>query len=311
MSATDTQAPDLDMQGKTVLVTGANSGVGFAMAEALAVRGAKIVMVCRDAVRGAAAWERLMRASTCSVPVLLLADLSSQQQLRALAEDLHRRFAQLDVLINNAGGIYSTRSLTVDGIERSFATNHLAPFLLTNLLLDLLQKARAGRIVTVTSEIHAGAIDFGELQGERAYSFMGAYKLNKLANILFTYELARRLAGSSVTVNCFSPGPTRTRFGDDMTGLPRLFPLLFKRVPFLFKSPEKGAETGVYLAASPEVAGVTGRYFFRDRAERTKPVSYDAAVAKRLWEVSERLVSGATTEARSYPPIGAFSPNAI
>ncbi|HSC46627.1 MAG TPA: SDR family oxidoreductase [Gammaproteobacteria bacterium] len=311
MMSQQAKAPTLDMQGKTVLITGANSGVGFAMAEALAVRGAKIVMVCRDAVRGEAAWEKLMRASTCSVPVLLLADLSSQRQIRALSQDLHARFEHLDVLINNAGGIFSRHSLTEDGIERSFAVNHLAPFLLTKLLLDLVLAAPAGRVVNVTSEIHAGSIDFDNLQGERSYGFMAAYKRNKLANILFTYELAHRLADGRITVNCFSPGPTRTRFGDDMTGLPRLFPLLFKRVPFLFKSPEQGAETGVYLTASPAVAGISGRYFFRNRDERTKPVSYDIAAAKRLWDVSEQLVSGARDADRGYASAGVLSPSAI
>ncbi len=283
-------ADALDMQGKSVLITGASSGIGLAMAKALAACGARLLMVCRDEERGSRAWNEVIEAATCAAPLLFYADLSSQAQVRTLAEELCLRFTRLDVLINNAGGIYSERSLTADGIERSLATNHLAPFLLTLLVLDLLRQAPGARIVNVTSEIHADAIDLDDLQCERGYGFMRAYRLSKLANILFTYELARRLEGSGVTANCFSPGPTRTRFGDNMDGLPRLFPLLFKRVPFLFRSPEQGADTGVHLAASPELAGVTGRYFMRRVAARSKPVSYDKAVASRLWEASARLV---------------------
>jgi NAD(P)-dependent dehydrogenase (short-subunit alcohol dehydrogenase family) len=291
------------MQGKTVLITGANSGVGFAMAEALARRGARLIMVCRDARRGAFAWEALMQASTCAAPVLMLADLSAQAQIRALSTDIHQRFQRIDVLINNAGGVFAKRELSVDGIEKTFATNHLAPFLLTSLLLDLLLAAPVGRIVNVTSELHGATTDFlDDLQSERNYNFLRAYKYTKLGNILFTYELARRLAGGRVTVNCFSPGASRTRFGDNMTGLPALFPLVMKRIPILFKSPEYGAQTGVSLACAPEVGGLTGKYFFRGRAVRSEPITYDPEVAARLWEISSRLVGLGGRDAPVLPP---------
>lgn len=294
---------DMDMQGKTVLITGANSGVGFAMAEALVRRGARLLMVCRDARRGAIAWESLMQAATCAAPVLMLADLSVQAQIRELSVDIHQRFPRIDVLINNAGGVFAKRELSVDGIEKTFATNHLAPFLLTSLLLDLVLAAPAGRIVNVTSELHGAKQEFlDDLQSERTYNFLRAYKYTKLGNILFTYELARRLAGGRVAVNCFSPGASRTRFGDNMTGLPALFPLVMKRIPILFKDPEYGARTGVYLAAAPEAIGFTGRYFFRGRAVRSEPITYDREVAARLWDISSRLVGLGRRDPVTFPP---------
>ncbi|SDR55367.1 NAD(P)-dependent dehydrogenase, short-chain alcohol dehydrogenase family [Rhizobiales bacterium GAS113] len=278
------------MRGKVVLITGANSGVGFATARRLAELGATIVMVCRDAGRGAAARDAVAKAAKGEAPMLLIADLSSQIAIRALAHELHARFDRIDVLVNNAGGIFADRELTADGIEKTFATNHLAPFLLTNLVLDLLRAAPAGRIVTVAAQTYSSALDFDNLQSERHHNFLGAYRRSKLANILFTYELARRLEGSGVTANCLCPGPTVTRFGDDMRGLPSLFPLLMKQIPFLFASPEKGAGTSIYLASSPEVARLSGRFFSGQRERRTKPVTRDTEVAARLWRISAELV---------------------
>src|SRR5579859_1049749 len=217
------------MDGKVVLITGANSGVGFATARQLAELGAVVIMVCRDPGRGSAARNAVAQVATGPEPTLLLADLSSQAAVYALSDEVHARFARIDVLLNNAGAIFARRELTADGIEKTFAVNHLAPFLLTNLLLDLVRASPAGRIVTVASESHSGRLDFDNLQGERRYSFLAAYNRSKLGNILFTYELARRLAGTGVTANCLSPGPTMTRFGDEMRGLPALFPLLMKR----------------------------------------------------------------------------------
>lgn len=196
----------------------------------------------------------------------------------AFVAELRSRFGHIGVLINNAGGMLAKRELTVDGLEKTFATNHLAPFLLTRLSLDLLHAAPAGPIITVASESHSGSLDFYNLQGERSCNFLGAYFRSKLANILFTYELARRLKGSSVTANCLSPGPTDTRFGSQMTGLPSLFPRLMKRIPFLLVSPEKGAETSVHVASLPELDGVSGRVFLRCRERRTRAISYDSAV---------------------------------
>jgi retinol dehydrogenase-14 len=192
------------------------------------------------------------------------------------------------VLVNNAGGVFERRELTVDGIEKTFATNHLAPFLLTNLLLDRITAAPGGRIVTVASEVYPSVLDFANLQGERSYNFLSAYMRSKLENILFTYELARRLEGTAAAANCLSPGPTLTRFGDNLRGLPGLFPKLMKRLPF-FVSAELGARTSIYLACSLEVAGLSGRFFFHERERRTKPVTHSADVARRLWSISEHL----------------------
>jgi retinol dehydrogenase 12 len=278
------------MKEKIVLITGANSGIGFATARRLAESGAFVVMVCRDPARGEAARNDVAKVATGPNPKLLLADLSSQAEIRTLAQTVHALFPRIDVLINNAGAIFARRELTVDGIERTFAINHLAPFLLTNLLLDLIHAAPAGRIVTVGSETYSPSLDFDNLQSEKGHNFMAAYLRSKLENILFTFELARRLDGSRATANCLSPGPTRTRFGDDMEGLPALFPLLMKRIPFLFVSPDQGARTSIYAASSPEVEGMSGRFFLKCREIGTKPVTHNPAVAARLWSVSEALV---------------------
>ena len=206
------------MVGKNILITGANSGLGFASARALAELGAKIIMVCRNESRGVAARDEIVRVARGDPPVLLIADLSSQAAVRNLAQELHARFQRLDVLMNNAGAIFAHRELTVDGIEKTLAVNHLAPFLLTNLLLDLVRAAPAGRIVTVVADPFISTLDFDNLQSEKGHKFLAAYFRSKLANILFTYELARRLEGTSVTANCASPGPTLTQFGDNLEG---------------------------------------------------------------------------------------------
>ncbi len=279
------------MNGKIVLVTGANSGIGFETARQLAQRGAEVIMVCRDPERGRSAMTRIAEIATGQAPTLLIADLSSQDAIHALADEVRSRFSRIDVLINNAGAIFARRELSVDGIEKTFAINHLAPFLLTQLLFDLVCAAPAGRVITVASEIHSGTLDFDNLQGERHYNFLGAYNQSKLENILFTYELARRVKNTGVTVNSLSPGPTATRFGDNLHGLPGLFPQVMKRVPFLFVNPEKGARTSVYLASSAEVAGISGRFFLKGQDTRTKPITYDVDVARRLWETSEKLIA--------------------
>lgn len=278
------------MDGKIVLITGASRGVGFAAARRLAELGAALVMVCRDANRGEAAAAEVARVATGPVPVLLLADLLSQDSIRLLCDRVHDRFDRIDVLLNNAGAIFDHRELTLDGIEKTLAVNHLAPFLLTGLLLDLVRKGTAPRIIMVASESHSGSIDFANLQGEQHYNFFRAYNLSKLGNILFTYELARRLQGTGITANCLSPGPTITGFGDQMRGLPGLFPRVMKRIPFLLRSPEEGARTLVYAASAQELARVSGRFYLRCRERLTKPITYDSEVARRLWEVSESLL---------------------
>ncbi len=277
------------MDGTTVLITGANSGIGLWTARGLAALGAQIVMVCRDPARGKSALDDL--ASIAAVkPTLLVADLSVQDSIRSMAAEVHSRYDHLDVLVNNAGGVFSRPELTVDGIEQTFAVNHLAPFLLTSLLLDLLAKAPQGRVVTVTSEAHAGKLDFQNLQSERSYQFLRAYAASKTENILFTYELARRLHGTRVTANAVSPGPSRTGFGDNLTGLAGAFPKIMKKMPF-FRSAEKGARVVVFAAADASLASTTGQFFMNAKPRTSKPITHDRDVAARLWTVSEQLTS--------------------
>ncbi len=276
------------VRGKTVLITGANSGIGFFAALELAKSGAGVLMVCRDPARGASAQAQVANVATGAPPQLLLADLASQSDVRSLAQEICRRFARIDVLINNAGAMFARRELTWEGIEKTFATNHLGPFLLTHLLLAPVGPlgAGGGRIVNVASQSYASRLDFDNLQGEKRYGFLSAYFRSKLENIIFTFDLAKRLGGTGVTVNCMSPVPSRTRFGDNMTGLPGLLPRLVKP---LLPSAATGARTLVYLASSPEVAGVSGGFFMGQRARPTKPVTRDGAVAARLWRISAEL----------------------
>ncbi len=274
-------------RSRVVVITGANTGIGFATALDLAKQGAQMCLVCRDAERGRAAQNAIGEVAA-SPPLLFLADLSVQHGVRELAAALHQRLPRIDVLINNAGAAFATREVTADGIERTFATNHLAPFLLTNLVLDLIRKSPGeARIVNLTAGIPVRRASFLEnLQGEKHYSQFSAYRSSKVSNILFTYELARRLHGTNITVNCVHPGPVRTDFTRKAGGtLQRLSKIL----RLIMKSPEAGARTPVYLAVSPEVSGVTGRYFVNRMARRSAGITYDRAIAARLWEISERL----------------------
>jgi NAD(P)-dependent dehydrogenase (short-subunit alcohol dehydrogenase family) len=279
------------MHGKTVLITGANSGIGFETAKALIQRGASIIMVCRDQRRGQIAQSEVRAAVADAIaPILLIADLSSQASIHQLSTTIHKRFQHIDVLINNAGGVFSRREFTVDGIEKTLAVNHLAPFLLTHLLLDLLKAAPAGRIVNIASNLHNASPDFFDnLQGEQKYNFILAHKQAKLGLILFTYELARRLKDTHVTVNCAEPGPVATRFGDNLSGLAGLFLKVMKRLP-LFQTPEKGARMPVYVASSPEVTNVTGKYFIKYKQADSKPITYNIDIAAKHWAISEKFV---------------------
>jgi NAD(P)-dependent dehydrogenase (short-subunit alcohol dehydrogenase family) len=283
------------MLDKTVLITGASSGTGLAMAIDLAKLGASVLMVSRDPERARAAQEEVAKVATGAPPRVLLADLSSQVEVRRLAAEVRAATPKLDVLINNAGAAFRERQLSVDGIERTLATNHLAPFLLTTLLLDLVRAAPAGRIVTVTASLHSRAIDFDNLQLERGYGTIKAYALSKACNILFTYELARRLEGTGVVANCFCPGPTETSFGTTAGGV---MALLQSVVGFLgiLHTAEVGGRTGVYLASSPEAAKITGAYFVHTgKRAKSRPVTHDHGVAKRLWSESEALCGGRAT----------------
>ena len=256
------------MQDKVCLVTGANSGIGRVAALGLAERGATVVLVCRNEERGGPVLEEIRRNGRGSAE-LLVADLASQRQVRAVAAAFLARFDRLDVLINNAGVAgWGTRLVTEDGLERTFAVNHLAPFLLTALLSDRLKASAPARVVTVSSAAHRNyALHFDDLQGERRYSAFGAYSRSKLANILFTYELARRLEGTGVTANCLHPGVVATGI---FRNLPRWMRMVFVRP--LALSPEKGADTMLYLAAAPEVAGVSGHYFVRRKVPDARRV---------------------------------------
>jgi len=276
------------MAGRTCLVTGATSGIGKATATGLARLGADLVLVARDPAKGQATVAEIQAATGNPRVDVLLADLSSQASVRRAAEEVKHTHDRLHVLVNNAGGYWATRHFTVDGLELTFALNHLAYFLLTNLLLDLLQASAPARIVNVTSGAQAaGDIHFDDLQFARRYRGQPAYNQSKLANVLFTYELARHLEGSGVTVNCVHPGVVRTNFGrDDMGSLMRLLTPLVR--PFM-RTPEQGADTPVWLASSPEVEGVTGRYFTRRQDKRSSRRSYETELARRLWRVSEEL----------------------
>ncbi len=280
------------MHGKTCLITGASRGIGLEAAVALARLGATVVLVARDAERGAAAVARV-EAEAGTTADLLIADLASLQGVRTVAQEFRMRHDRLEVLINNAGAVFSQRSVTVDGFERTFALNHLAYFLLTNLLIDVLCATAPSRIVNVTSDAHKGAVlNFDDLQSERRYSGFQVYGRSKLANILFTHELARRLDGSGVTANCLHPGVVATGFNKNNGLLMRLGMTVAR--PFLL-SAEKGAKTLIYLASSPEVQGVSGEYFVNCTATTSSPPSYDDNAARRLWEVSAEMtgLSGA------------------
>ncbi len=276
------------MQGKICLITGANSGIGKVTALELARRGATVVMVCRNAAKGSAAQSEIRDTSGNTAVDLLLADLSSLASVRELAEAFQKRYSRLDVLINNAG-IYLGRYMeTNDGFEQTFAVNHLAPFLLTNLLRDLLITSAPARIITVSSEAHRwGRMDFDDLHGKRGYNGMRAYSQSKLANILFTYELARQLAGTGVTANCLHPGGVATNFAKEKAGL---FGIIFSLIRPVLRTPEQGAETSIYLATAPEVADITGTYFRDKRPVRSARISYDQTTWQRLWHVSAELV---------------------
>jgi len=276
------------MDGKTVLVTGGTGGIGRATAEGLARLGARVAVTGRDIARAQAAAAEIAAATSNPAVDAFAADLSVQTGVRRLARDVLDACPRLDVLVNNVGGFWARRHLTADGLEYTFALNHLAPFLLTNLLLDQLTASAPARIVTVSSGAQAlGQINFGDLQGERAYSGQRAYNQSKLANVMFTYELARRLAGTGVTATAAHPGVTRTAFGtEDPTAMMRTMTLIAR--PFM-KTPAQGAATPIYLASSPEVEGVTGQYFANRRPKKSSKSSYNTAAAALLWQVSARL----------------------
>jgi NAD(P)-dependent dehydrogenase (short-subunit alcohol dehydrogenase family) len=278
-----------DMHGKTCLITGATSGIGRVTAGELARRGAHVVLVGRSQARLDSTLQEIQAQTGGSQVEAILADLSSQRQVRELASRLRERHPRLDVLINNAGGIWMQRQVSEDGLEMTFAVNHLAYFLLTNLLLDVLRTSAPARVVNVSSEAHRRAtLDFDDLQGERRYSGWRQYCRSKLMNLLFSYELARQLAGTGVTVNALHPGWVATGFAGHNGWRGWLIQSLAK---LLALSPEQGAQTVIYLAAAPEVAEVSRGYFIQQRQVASSPASYDEAAASRLWEKSLELTN--------------------
>lgn len=291
------------MNGRICLVTGGTSGIGKATALALARMGAKVVLVARNPDRGRTVVEELRSVSRAGSVDFLLADLASLQEIRRLAEEFRERYQHLHVLINNAGNIFPPRKTTEEGFETTFAVNHLAPFLLTHLLADVLRQSAPSRVITVASSSHRfGSIDFCRIRGKKAaqglYAGWRAYNQSKLANVLFTYELACRLEGTGVTVNCLHPGMVATNAASDSRGM--LWALInryrtflirfFLGLPHTFlKTPEQGAETSVYLASSQEVDGISGKYFVNKVPVRSSSKSYDRALAEKLWLFDSEL----------------------
>jgi NAD(P)-dependent dehydrogenase (short-subunit alcohol dehydrogenase family) len=274
------------MGGKVALITGGTSGIGKATATALAAMGAEVIITGRNRERGEKAAEEIRRDTGGKVD-LALADLASQAEVHRLAEEFRQRYDRLDVLVNNAGLVQSKRTETEDGLESTFAINHLAPFLLTNLLRDVLEESAPSRVVTVSSEAERwGNIDFDDLQSKKKYRGFPVYGMTKLANIMFTYELAGRLKGTGVTATCMHPGAVNTRFGTNNSGPMTILFRLFK--PFM-RTPEQGADTLIWLASSPEVEGASGRYYSDRKPIEPKKIAQDPEARRRLWEESERL----------------------
>jgi retinol dehydrogenase-12 len=279
------------MSGKTCLVTGATSGVGKETAVRLAMLGATVITVARDPARGEMAGAEIRRRVPLARVEVVTADLSSLAQVRRLAEEVLTRYDRLDVLVNNAGVIMMRRQLTADGLDTTFATNHLGPFLLTNLLRPLLERSAPARVVTVSSAAHKQirTIPWDDLPRGTQHGYRQSYPLSKLLNILFTVELARRLGGTGVTgvtANCLHPGFVRTALGRDVTGpLGAIVRLVLRFQP----GPATGAETSVYLAASPQVAEVTGGYFVKCKPAEPSALANDTQATARLWTLSEEL----------------------
>ncbi|HEV8359481.1 MAG TPA: SDR family NAD(P)-dependent oxidoreductase [Candidatus Thermoplasmatota archaeon] len=278
------------MEGRVCLVTGATSGIGLAAARALAAQGARVLLGARSRERGEAAIAAIKAATPGAAVDLFVADLAQQREVRRLAADVRARHRELDVLVNNAGAVLGQRQRTEDGLEHTLALNHLAPFLLTHLLLDPLRAAAPARVVTVASEAHRygpGRFDF---RGERPHNPWWAYADSKLGNILFTRALAKRLDPRELTANCMHPGVVRTNFG--MSGGLMVGGAMRLARPFL-RSPERGADTAVWLASAPEVDGQTGGYYKDRRLRQPSPRARDDALAEQVWQQSAKLTGAA------------------
>jgi NAD(P)-dependent dehydrogenase (short-subunit alcohol dehydrogenase family) len=273
------------MQGSTVVITGATSGIGEVAADRLAAKGARIVFVARDTARGEETLKHLRAIAPQARHAVHYADLSKLREMKRIGAAIAASEPKIDVLVNNAGAMFNARRVTEDGLEMTFATNHMSYFVLTNLLKD--RMSPGGRIVSTASDAHKGArLDFEDLQSAKNYSGFGVYGRSKLCNILFTRELARRLAGTGITANCLHPGFVATRFGNQSGGI---LSVAIRAAKNFALTPEQGAETIVYLASSPDVADVTGGYFHKCRPDTPTKQAQNDEDAKRLWEVSARL----------------------
>lgn len=276
------------MQGKTVIVTGATAGIGFETARALAGMGAQVVIISRSPERCRMAAEQIKSDTGNAKVHFITADLSYTAGVQEAAYQFKRHYTRLDVLVNNAGALFNTRMVNTDGNEMTFALNHLNYFLLTHLLLDVLKTSSPARVVNVSSDAHRGVtLNFDDLQNEKNYQGFKVYGQSKLCNVLFTYELARRLEGTRVTANALHPGFVATNFA---TNNGRLYTIGMRLMSFLAKSPQKGAQTSIHLASSPEVEGVNGKYFTNLQAVESSPISYNRPTAEQLWQVSLALI---------------------
>jgi NAD(P)-dependent dehydrogenase (short-subunit alcohol dehydrogenase family) len=284
------------MVGKVCLITGATGGIGLITAQALAAQGATVVLVSRSAQKCAATAAQIKAATGNPEVSYIAGDLSLMAQVQQIAEEFRVRHKRLDVLINNAGAVFASRQVTAEGYEMTMALNHLNYFYLTQLLQEQLLASAPARVINVSSDAHrAGSINFDDLMSEKKYSSFGVYSMSKLANVLFTYELARRLEDSGVTANALHPGFVASNFGRSNGGL---WGALMPVVQLFAISPEKGAETTIHLAVSPEVAGITGKYFVKRQPVQSSAASNDVGAQRRLWEMSEQLVQQVRASAR-------------
>ena len=273
------------MQGKTVVITGATSGIGEVAADRLAAKGARIVFVAREKARGEESLKHLRAIAPGADHAVHFADLSRISEMKRVSAEIAAANPRIDVLINNAGALFNTRTVTEDGLEKTFALNHMSYFVVSNLLRP--KMGEGGRIVSTASDAHKGAkLNFDDLQSERGYSGFGVYGRSKLCNILFTRELARRLQGTGITANCLHPGFVATRFGDQSGGI---LAFAVRAAKNFALTPEQGAETIIYLASSPDVANVSGKYFYKSKPETPTKEAQNDADAKRLWDVSAKL----------------------
>jgi NAD(P)-dependent dehydrogenase (short-subunit alcohol dehydrogenase family) len=288
---------DSNLHGQVIVITGGNSGIGKETAIGLAAMGATVVITARNPEKGRAALDEIRRRSDNDLAQVMALDLADFASIRSFATELLDRFDRLDVLVNNAGGLLTERRTTAQGFEMAFGVNHLGHFLLTDLLLDRLKESAPSRVVPVASLAHRFAwsgLAWDDLQSERKYQAMNAYAKSKLANILFTRELARRLDGSGVTANCLHPGVVRSGFGgaEDTSGFQRVTMAIASPV---FIGPDKGARTTIFLASSPDVSGLSGGYYVRRKLHRPSKAARDPESARRLWDISEALVVGASS----------------